>query len=124
MSAPTSLVLLGEPDRPTGELYRRSLETAFAVIVALDEGALVQALYARPVAILALEPMIFARQRWERLGAVCRLCAELGAPVVVCSTLDERQRGLALGVASYLVKPALPARLLDALRLAARGGRS
>jgi DNA-binding response OmpR family regulator len=36
-------------------------------------------------------------------------------PVVVCSVLDERRRGLSLGVTAYLIKPVLPTALLNAL---------
>lgn len=117
-------VLLGEPDRATGELYRRSLEAEFSVSVAPDEGALMEALAGRSVDIVALEPMLFAGQRWERAGALCRLCAGLAIPVVICSTLDERRRGGELGVSTYLLKPVLPSRLLSALRLVVAGERS
>jgi DNA-binding response OmpR family regulator len=37
-------------------------------------------------------------------------------PIILCSALDERKRGLELGASAYLVKPVLPAALLEALR--------
>lgn len=124
MGALSAGVLLGEPDRATGELYRRCLETGFSVIVAPDEGALMRALSERSVDLLTLEPMLFTEQRWDQAGAICRLCARLGIPVIICSTLDERQRGGELGVITYLLKPVLPSQLLGAVRLALVGERS
>jgi DNA-binding response OmpR family regulator len=50
------------------------------------------------------------------------MCAAQGIPLIVCSTLDERRRGIALGAAAYLVKPTLPATLLATLQQVLRGG--
>lgn len=69
-----------------------------------------------PIAALVLEPAIFAAPGWDGLATISHMCAALGIPLIVCSTLDERRRGIALGAAAYLVKPTLPATLVATLR--------
>ncbi|HEX9370601.1 MAG TPA: hypothetical protein VF897_06320 [Roseiflexaceae bacterium] len=123
MTATNRVVLIGEPDQPTSQLYQRALAAAFEVIAATDEETILRTLRARPVAALVLDPTIFAANTWERVTDVSRACAERAIPLVVCSTLDERRRGIELGAAAYLVKPTLPATLLDTLRqVVERGG--
>jgi CheY-like chemotaxis protein len=55
---------------------------------------------------------------WELLSRLKQDPATAGIPVVVVSVLDERPRGLALGAASYLVKPVNRDEVLSALRQA------
>ena len=69
-----------------------------------------------PVAALVLEPAFFVTSGWDGVAAISDICATQGVPLVVCSTLDERRRGITLGAAVYLVKPTLPATLLATLR--------
>jgi DNA-binding response OmpR family regulator len=110
------VVLLGEPDQASSMLYQRVLRAAFEVIAAPDEDTVLHMLHTRPIAALVLDPMIFVAYRWEQLAAISRVCAERGIPLVICSTLDERRRGMELGATTYLVKPTLPATLLDTLQ--------
>ena len=114
--AGTRVVLMGEPDPPTRELYGRALRPAFTVIPAGDADTVLAVLRTREVAVLVLEPMMFAARGWEPLAAIGRACAERQVRLVVCSTLDERSRGRDLGVAAYLVKPTLPGTLLATLQ--------
>jgi DNA-binding response OmpR family regulator len=116
MTATERVVLLSEPDPATCALYQRALSAAFDVIAASDQDTIIYTLLTQPIAALVLEPAIFDVYGWEQLAAVSRVCVERGIPLVVCSTLDERRRGIELGVAAYLVKPTLPATLLDTLR--------
>jgi DNA-binding response OmpR family regulator len=116
MAGNQQVILIGEPDPATTALYQRALSTAFTVLAAPDEASLLQLLYTMPVAALVLELALFPAPGWDEVTAISRVCAEQGVPLVVCSTLDERRRGLALGATAYLVKPTLPATLLDTLR--------
>ena len=50
------------------------------------------------------------------LAAIKSLPRGSPIPVVLCSTLDERKRGMEMGAAAYLVKPVLPTTLLKTLR--------
>ncbi len=112
MTTPQRVVLIGEPDMATAELYRRALCSTFDVITAPYADALLDMLRARTPTALVLEPTIFGARSWEQLAIVSYICAEHDILLIVCSTLDERRRGLDLGITSYLVKPALPATLL------------
>src|SRR5690349_20678705 len=113
MPGTQQVVLIGEPDPATNALCQRALSNTFTVLAAPDEAALLHLLHTAPVAALVLEPALFPTPGWDHLTAISRVCAEQGIPLVVCSTLDERRRGLALGAAAYLVKPTLPETLRD-----------
>lgn len=115
--APTApSVLLGEPDLATSELYQRALSAGFAVVTAGDEQTLLYELRTHPLAGVILEPAIFRVRSWEQTELIGRLCAARQIRLVICSTRDERQRARELGATSYLVKPTLPATLLETLR--------
>jgi DNA-binding response OmpR family regulator len=116
MTATGNVVLIGEPDQATNTLYQRALGTTFTVISASDEETMLELLRTTPIAALVLEPAIFAAPGWDGLATISHMCAALGIPLIVCSTLDERRRGIALGAAAYLVKPTLPATLVATLR--------
>lgn len=124
MPPAVSVVLLGEPDQATGELYRSALGAVFDVILASDEDTVLHMLRTHHVATLVLEPMIFATHPWERLAEMSRLCIESGISLVICSTLDQRRHGMELDVAAYLVKPTLPDTLVDTLLKVVEDGRS
>ena len=49
----------------------------------------------------------------ESLRSIPRLSS---VRIILCSTQDERRRGMSLGATAYLVKPILPTALLDTLR--------
>lgn len=116
MTATGEVVLIGEPDQATNTLYQRALGTTFTVISASDEETMLDLLRTTPIVALVLEPAIFAAPGWDGLATISHMCAALGIPLIVCSTLDERRRGIALGAAAYLVKPTLPATLVATLR--------
>ena len=42
---------------------------------------------------------------WALLSKIRGLPASAGIPIIMCSTVDARSKGYALGVSSYLVKP-------------------
>jgi DNA-binding response OmpR family regulator len=116
MTATGDVVLIGEPDPATNRLYQRTLGAAFTVIAVSDEDAMLSLLRTTPIIALVLEPTICTASGWAGLATISGMCAAQGIPLIVCSTLDERKRGLALGAAAYLVKPTLPATLLATLR--------
>jgi DNA-binding response OmpR family regulator len=109
-------VLLLEADLVTGELYERELGRYYRVFRCLDEGEAFQLLDTMDIQAVVLEPAVSDGGGWrlmEGLRCIPRLSS---VRIVLCSTLDERRRGMSLGAAAYLVKPILPAALLDTLR--------
>jgi DNA-binding response OmpR family regulator len=123
MTVTERLVLLAEPDQASSMLYQHVLRVMFEVITAADKDTVLRILHTRPIDALVLDPMIFALYHWEQLATVGRICAERGIPLVLCSTLDERRRGIELGATMYLIKPTLPTTLLDTLQQLLGSGR-
>jgi DNA-binding response OmpR family regulator len=53
---------------------------------------------------------------WEVLSRVRADDATRAVPVIVVSILDEKQRGMSLGAADYLIKPVARDALVSAMR--------
>jgi len=66
-----------------------------------------------PKAII-LEPAALNEEGWDLLNAIVSLPDKF-LPVILCTILDERKRGMQEGAAAYLIKPVLPAVLLETL---------
>ena len=49
---------------------------------------------------------------WALLAKIVQLAAAAKTPVIVCSAIDARSRGYALGVSAFLIKPVLPQQLI------------
>jgi DNA-binding response OmpR family regulator len=109
-------ILIVESDQPTAELYRRALSKAYQVFTCADERTALNLIRTRPIRAVVLEPAIGGGQGWQLLAAIRRACDSHAIPIVLCSTLDERRRGMELGAESYLVKPTLPQTLQDTLQ--------
>src|SRR5436309_15481056 len=109
-------ILIVESDQPTAELYRRELSREYRVFTCTDERAAVDLLCARTISAVVLEPALSDGQGWHLFTAIKQACDARSIPIIMCSTLDERRRGMDLGAVVYLVKPALPATLQAALR--------
>lgn len=108
-------VLIVEPDEATRELYQRELSRYYQVIGSSDAEDTMDLLQNRLIDIVVLEPATIDGAGWRLLEEMQRDRISLPAPVVLCSALDERRRGLNLGAVAYLVKPVLPATLRETL---------
>ncbi len=108
-------VLIVEPNEATRELYQRELGRHFQVIGASSTNDVVKILQNNEIDIIVLEPASTDGAGWHLLEDMHRGQTSAPAPVVLCSALDERRRGLNLGAAAYLVKPVLPTTLLETL---------
>ena len=108
-------ILIIENNNPTLELYRRELSHDFEVL-ACSEVAEALALVNTPrLAAIVLEPEIADGQGWSLLSNLQPDLQGSSLPVILCSTMDERKRGLAAGAVDFLVKPVLPPVLLQAI---------
>jgi DNA-binding response OmpR family regulator len=114
MSRETPAILLLEADIATRELYERELGRCYRVYGCGAEADLFELLATVDICAIVMEPAVADGAGWriaERLrDAAPALC------LVLCSTLDERRRGMSLGAAAYLVKPILPTTLLETLQ--------
>ena len=109
-------ILIVECDLPTRELYLRELSRDYQILACSETEEALALLQAHSVVAVVLEPSTPDGQGWSLLAAIKSLPGPLPIPVVLCSTLDERKRGLEMGAAAYLVKPVLPTTLLKTLR--------
>ena len=116
MQIKTQEILIVEYDLPTLELYLRELSRAYQILACSETQQALAILQAHSVAAVVLEPSTPDEQGWPLLAAIKSLPGSSPIPVVLCSTLDERKRGMEMGAAAYLVKPVLPTTLLKTLR--------
>ena len=73
-------------------------------------------LKAHPVHAIVLEPGPVGSSGWVLLAELKQRPDLSSVPLILCTSQDERPRGLKLGVTAYLVKPVLPVTLLETVR--------
>ena len=116
MRSAEQAILIIEHDEPTRELYLRELSRDFRVFACCDECAALELLREYDISAVVLEPGRADGSGWALLTDLKHTAGTRTIPVILCSALDERKRGLELGASAYLVKPVLPAALLEAVR--------
>ena len=116
MKPTTPAILIIDSDRPTLELYRRELSHHYQIFTCSEVQQALALIQAHPISAVVLEPSAPNDQGWLLLADIKRLPVTEPIPVVLCTTLDDRKRGMEMGVAAYLIKPVLPVALLETLR--------
>lgn len=114
MSSTLPTILIVENDPPTLELYRRELSPDFRVLACFSKSETLEAINSQNPQAIILEPVALNEEGWDLLNAIATL-PDRFIPVILCTILDERKRGLQEGAAAYLIKPVLPAALLETL---------
>lgn len=109
------MILLIEADPNTADLYRRELSHDYTVVTSTDETQVWEILLTGQLKAIVLEPIGLGKWGWDMLVTIKSKPTIQAIPVVVCSTLDERRKGLELGAAYFLVKPVLPSTLLQVI---------
>jgi DNA-binding response OmpR family regulator len=112
---PKPTILMVESDLPTIELYRGVLNREYEVLACTNEAGALQALSTGDVRAIILEPALEGGTGWKIFASIRGAMREHSIPVIMCSTSDERKRGLEMGAAIFLVKPVLPSVLLETL---------
>lgn len=113
MSKPSILMI--EDDLPTLELYRGILEMDYEVLSRCDETGILELLARETPHAIILEPAMKRGTGWNILATLHTVIREQPIPIIVCTTLDDRKRGLEMGAAEFLTKPVLPNLLLQTL---------
>ncbi len=108
-------VLIIEQDDATRELYQRELGRSFQVLSSSDAETSLQLIQNSHIDAVVLEPALSGGAGWALLETLGADRPQRAPSIILCSTLDERKRGMSLGAAAYLVKPVLPVTLLDAV---------
>ncbi len=110
---PTILII--DDDLPTLALYERELSRDYRVLTCSDERRVLDVLGVENLSAVILEPVALGQQGWELLTTIRAQGATRSIPIILCSTQDERRRGLEMGATVCLTKPVLPTVLRRAL---------
>jgi CheY-like chemotaxis protein len=110
------LILAVDDERPILNLYDRYLSPHGYTIVPLTDPhqVVARAREIKPFAI-TLDVMMPNRNGWQVLEALKNDPETRNIPVVMCSILEDTEKGFSLGAADYLMKPILEEDLVSAL---------
>jgi DNA-binding response OmpR family regulator len=111
---PNIIIIDGDP--VTAELYQRELRRYFHVITCTDISSALDIIREYEPSAVVLEPAGLGKKGWDFLTTLKSMPDLQSVPVILCSTLDERRKGLEMGAISFLLKPVLPSTLLLVLR--------
>ncbi|MBN1119769.1 MAG: response regulator [Anaerolineae bacterium] len=109
-------ILVIENDLLTVKLYRRVLERDYKVIVLSDKSSVLDIISNGGLHAIILEPALDNGRGWTLFTAIQKAVREHPVPVIVCTMLDARKRGMEMGAAAVLMKPVSPNRLIETLR--------
>ncbi len=110
------IILAIDDDTQVINLYERFLQPQGYQVVALTDPAqaIERARQLKPYAI-TLDIMMPGRDGWTVLAELKNDPTTRDIPIIVCSILEEDEKGFSLGASDYLVKPILEEDLLNAL---------
>jgi CheY-like chemotaxis protein len=118
------LVIMAVDDDPQViSLYERYLKPQGYYVVAVTDPnqAVVRAKEIKPFAI-TLDIMMPVRDGWDVLKDLKNSPETRDIPIIICSILEEEERGFSLGAADYLVKPFLQEDIIKAITRLDREG--
>jgi putative two-component system response regulator len=115
MASSNPSVLLVEDDPPTRTLYQRALSAHYHVFACAEHDAALDVVRSHQIDAVVLEPACLGQRGWALLDTLKQVPSTQFIPIILCSTLDERKRGMQAGAAVYLVKPVVPSTLLGIL---------
>jgi DNA-binding response OmpR family regulator len=113
MRASDQTILIVEHDVPTRDLYARELRRRFQVLTFSDECEAFEALKHHSISLIILNLGVANERGWQLLHTLRNDIGTRRIPVVLCSTFDERKRGIDYGADAFFVKPVLPSTLLE-----------
>ena len=108
-SKPSLLII--DDDLPTLELYQRELSGDYMVLTCQERSRAEQLIETPGLCAIILEPTLSGGEGWKLLSYLSNIKDSLNFSVILCSTSDERKRGLKEGAHVFLTKPVLPATL-------------
>lgn len=111
MSQSKSSLLIVDDDLPTLELYQRELSGDYLVLTCQERSQAEQLIETPGLCAIILEPTLSGGEGWKLLSYLSKLKNRLDFSVILCSSSDERKRGIKEGAHVFLTKPVLPATL-------------
>ncbi len=111
------IILVIEDDPNVVKLYERYMGPHGYKVVAITDPfqAVEEAKQIQPYAII-LDIMMPGRDGWQVMEALKAEPTTRGIPVVICSIVENQEKGFSLGAVDYLTKPVLEEDLIYALR--------
>ena len=115
-SEENKVVLAIDDERQVISLYERYLSSHGFKVLALTEPkhAIQRILEVKPYAI-TLDVMMPGRDGWQVLQEIKTHPETQDIPVIICSILENQEKGFSLGAADYLMKPILEEDLVKAM---------
>ena len=104
-------LLIVDDDLPTLELYQRELSGDYQVLTCQERVQAEQLIETPGLFAIILEPTLSGGEGWKLLSHLSKLAHRFDFSVILCSTSDERKRGIKEGAHVFLTKPVLPATL-------------
>lgn len=106
LRAEQNLILSIDDDAQVISLYERYLQTSgFHVVAETDpEKAVERALEVKPMAI-TVDIMMPKKDGWQVIRDLKQNESTRNIPIIICSILEEEEKGFSLGASDYLVKP-------------------
>ena len=104
-------LLIVDDDLPTLELYQRELSDDYQVLICQERSQAELLMETPGLCAIILEPTLSGGEGWKLLAHVSKLKNRRNFSVILCSTSDERKRGIKEGAHVFLTKPVLPAAL-------------
>lgn len=105
MSAQHATLLLIENDPLSLRLYDRELASDYRLFACCDPDQARALLSTETIDLMIVEPGGENTWVWNLVLAVKQDSATQAMPVIFCTVLDEKKRGLAVGATYYLTKP-------------------
>ncbi len=105
MTVEKPYLVLVENDPHTWPLYYRELSPHYSVITCETETHAVAVLEEEEIALIILEPANGNGWAWNFVDKLKQDEQTKTIPVIFCTVLDERRKGMAIGAAAYLLKP-------------------
>lgn len=110
-------ILLVEDEVSMRELLRRALESAGYIVVDTHDGAQVMELALGLIPhLIILDVNLPHVSGWEIIKQLQYEPATASIPVIVCTSFNEKERAQSLGVAGFILKPAAPETVIQAIR--------
>lgn len=112
-----NVILSVDDDAQVIELYERYLQPGgYQVIAEINpDNAVARARELKPLAI-TLDIMMPGKDGWQIMRALKQDPETKDIPILICSILEEEEKGISMGAADYLVKPFVQDDLLKAIK--------
>ena len=94
-SKPSLLII--DDDLPTLELYQRELSDNYMVLICQERSRAEQLIETPGLCAIILEPTLSGGEGWKLLSYLNNVKNRLNFSVILCSTSDERKRGIKEG---------------------------